>query len=191
VIPYADDLIVADKEEAKLQARFFDWPSALESKGFKIDIKKTETMVWVKTNEMLMIRDRTGHLLKQTETFKYLQSVMNTKSGCEQDVKNKIKATWQKWKDLAGVLCDAKMPKYLKGKVYTTMIRPVLMYGAEAWTVTRREEGLLKRTEMRMLRWIHGVSLKDMKRNQVIRKTLGVARITDKIPEARLRWYVM
>ena len=36
------------------------------------------------------------------------------------------------------------MPKYLKGKVYKTMIIPVLMYGAEAWTVTGREEGLLE-----------------------------------------------
>src|SRR6218665_58663 len=42
---------------------------------------------------------------------------------------------------------------------------------------------------MRMLRWILGVSLKDKKRNEVIRKTLGVACITDKIREARLRWY--
>jgi len=48
------------------------------------------------------------------------------------------------------------MTKYLKGKIYKTMIRPVLMYGAEAWTVTGREEGLLERTEMRMLQWIHG-----------------------------------
>ena len=56
------------------------------------------------------------------------------------------------------------MPKYLKGKAYTTMIRPVLMYGAEAWAVTRREGGLLERTAMRMLRWILGVSLNLMKR---------------------------
>ena len=60
------------------------------------------------------------------------------------------------------------MPKYLKGEVYKTMIRPVLMYGAEAWTVTMREEVLLERTEMRMLRWILRVSLKDKKRNEVI-----------------------
>jgi len=55
------------------------------------------------------------------------------------------------------------------------------MCGAEAWTVTRREEGLFERTEMRMLRWILGVSLtlKDKKRNEVTRKTLGVACITD------------
>jgi len=48
------------------------------------------------------------------------------------------------------------MLKYLKGKVYKTIIRPALMYGAEVWTVTRRAERLLERTEMRMLRWILG-----------------------------------
>jgi len=47
----------------------------------------------------------------------------------------------------------------------------------------------MERTEMRMLRWILGVSLKDKKRNEVIRKTLAVACITDKIRDAILRWY--
>jgi len=53
------------------------------------------------------------------------------------------------------------------------MTRPVLMYGPETWTVIRREEGLLERTDMRMLQWLLGVSLKDKKRNEVIRKMLG------------------
>ena len=42
-------------------------------------------MACAKTNETLMIRDRTGHLFKQTEALKYLGSVMNAKGGCEQD----------------------------------------------------------------------------------------------------------
>ena len=79
------------------------------------------------------------------------------------------------------------MPKHLKGKVYKTTIRPVLMYGAMAWTVTRREEGLLHRNENAAR--ILGISLKDKKRNKVIRKSLWVACIADKIREARLRWY--
>jgi len=53
--------------------------------------------------------------------------------------------------------------------------------------VSRREDGLLDRTEMRMLWWMLGVSLKDRKRNEVIRKMLGMACITDKIQEARLK----
>ena len=55
--------------------------------------------------------------------------------------------------------------------------------------MTRREEGLLERTEMRMLWWVLGVALMDKKRNEVIRKMMGVACISDKIREARLRWY--
>src|SRR6218665_3154933 len=62
-------------------------------------------------------------------------------------------------------------------------------FPTEAWTLRRKEEKLLERTEMRMLRWILGISLKDMHRNENIRKKIGVACITDKIREARLRWY--
>src|SRR6218665_863892 len=72
-----------------------------------------------------------------------------------------------------------KNANHLKGKVYKTIIGPVLVHRAEAWTVTGREKWLLKRTEMRMLRWILGVSLQD-------KKDAGVACINDKI---RLRWY--
>ena len=58
------------------------------------------------------------------------------------------------------------MAKYLKGEVYKTMIIPVLMHGA--WTMTRKEKGLLERIEMRMLRWILGASLNDRKECYVI-----------------------
>ena len=56
--------------------------------------------------------------------------------------------------DLTGVICDPKITVVaLKGKIYKAMIRPVIMYGAEAWTLRRKEEKLLERTEMRMLRY--------------------------------------
>src|SRR6218665_1369526 len=48
---------------------------------------------------------------------------------------------------------------------------------------------LLERAEMRMLRWILRVSLRDRRRNEDIREVLGVACITDKVREARMRWY--
>jgi len=53
-------------------------------------------------------------------------------------------------------------------EVYKTVIRPVMIYGAETWSPRRKEEELLERKEMRMLRWILGVSLKDRKRNDDI-----------------------
>ena len=41
---------------------------------------------------------------------------------------------------------------------------------------------------MRMLRWILGLTLRNRERNDEIRHILGVACITDKVREARLRW---
>jgi len=71
------------------------------------------------------------------------------------------------------------MPVAVKGKVYRTMVRPVLIYGSEAWTLRRRVEERLKRTEMRMLRWILGLTLRDKKRTDDIHCIFGVACITD------------
>ena len=68
------------------------------------------------------------------------------------------------------------------------MIRPVMIYRAEALAVTRRGR-LTGKNRNENAAVDKRVSLKDRKRNEDIRKTLGVACITDKIREDRLRWY--
>ncbi|XP_063601145.1 uncharacterized protein LOC134777242 [Penaeus indicus] len=52
----------------------------------------------------------------------------------------------------------------------------------------KKEESLLRRTEMRKLRHILQVSLKDEIRNGVIRSRCGTTDIVEKVQEARLRW---
>ena len=60
----------------------------------------------------------------------------------------RIAAAWKKWTELSGVLCDRRMPVAVKGKAYRTMVRPVLIYGSETWTLKSREEVRLERIEM-------------------------------------------
>ena len=48
---------------------------------------------------------------------------------------------------------------------------------------------LMNKTEMRMLRWIQGVSLRERKRNEEIREAATVQPITTHLIQKRLRWY--
>ena len=48
---------------------------------------------------------------------------------------------------------------------------------------------LMNKTEMRMLRWIQGVSLREHNRNEEIRAAATVRPIATHLMQKRLRWY--
>ena len=121
--------------------------------------------------------------------FKYLGVTVSEEGGSEEAVRARVSAAWGKWRDLSAVISDKNMPRKLKIKLYMTVIRPVLQYEAECWTVRKEEEKILEKKEMRMLRRIKGVTLGDKVKSVDIRKEIGVNSIQDKVREMRLRWY--
>ena len=60
------------------------------------------------------------------------------------------------------------------------------MYGAETWAVKKAQEKMLDVAEMRMLRWMGGVTKLDRIRNERITK---VGEISKKVQESRLKWF--
>ena len=67
------------------------------------------------------------------------------------------------------------------------VIRPILLYGAECWTVRKKEEHIFVKTEVKMLKRIKGVTLRNKVKSVDIRKELGVNSIQEKVREMRLR----
>ena len=82
-----------------------------------------------------------------------------------------------KWKQLTGVLCDKKVPIKLKDKVYKTVIKPTMTYGAECWAVRKKDENRLHVAEMRMLRCIRGKTKNDHVRNKTIQEDAKVCQM--------------
>lgn len=127
--------------------------------------------------------------MPQVKKFKYLGSVLTERGGCEMEAKARVKAGWVKWRELTGVICDRRIPRRLMLKLYKIVIRPVLTHVAETWALRKKKRDLLYRTEMRVLRWIMRISLKEKKRSDEIRKVSRVLCISVKIREQRLKWY--
>ena len=64
-----------------------------------------------------------------------------------------------------------------------------MMYSAETWAVKKAQGKKLDVAEMRMLRWMSGVTKLDRIRNERIRGTPKVGELSQTVPESRLRWY--
>ncbi|EPB66429.1 hypothetical protein ANCCEY_14480 [Ancylostoma ceylanicum] len=129
-----------------------------------------------------------GDGLKKVECFKYLGSRIDSTGDILSDTFGRANAAWMKWRTTMGILYGKKMPIRRKSKVYRTVVRTVALYGTECLAATKAAKQVLHTVEMRMLRWSMGVTLRDEVPNEVVRSTFGVAPITTKMREARLRW---
>ena len=62
-----------------------------------------------------------------------------------------------------------------KGRLYQACVRSVMLYGSETWPVKEEDVVRLERNDMRMIRWMCGVSLSDKHSSQSLRARLGLA----------------
>ena len=74
-----------------------------------------------------------GEPLPSVNSFKYLRSVIYWSGGCGKDVDGRIKVAWSRRRDLSGVIHDKKVPVKLKSMLYTTVVRPAMVYWSECW----------------------------------------------------------
>lgn len=68
------------------------------------------------------------------------------------------------------------------------MAVPILLYGSEFWTLTKKEEKTIEAAEMRFLRSVAGCTLLDKRKSEDIRNELNIFKLMDKIEQYRNNW---
>ena len=188
IFGYADDLALLCLTEDALQRFMSVWDEVLTSKGMKISREKTEVMVLSKEREVLNIRLGNENL-KQSHQFKYLGVMFGTENDMLTELNNRINKFNSTMNLLYPLLKDRHVPTGVKTVIYTSILRPTLLYGYEAWSLTKRTRNKIQACEMRVLRIILRVTRRDRIRNNVIRKELGVESILKIIEKGQLRWF--
>jgi hypothetical protein len=89
-------------------------------------------------------------------SFKYLGCMVAYNNDVMVDIKEKIAAGNRCLHALDNILKAKYVAKKIKIRIYKTIIKPVIIYGSEVWTITDRIASILMAWERKILRKIYG-----------------------------------
>ena len=117
-IMYADDLVIVAEHREEWQGALEEWNEMFKKHGLKMNLDKTEVM-WVgKHREELNIRLE-GKDIKQVKNFVYLGGNISENGRVDVEVRRRIQAGANAWRNVEGVMMDRKLSRKLKGRSYT------------------------------------------------------------------------
>ena len=165
-----------------LELELEQWREALEKRGMKVSRAKTEYMC-LNGTPLGSVKMQSAQLPQVTD-FKYLGSTLQSDGGMIKEINKRTQCGWNSWRKMSGVLCDKRVPPYVKRMIHEMIVQPAILYGMETVPVNSSHVKNLEVTEMKMCH-----SVRDHVRNDDIRERLKVENITERCRKARLRWF--
>jgi len=104
-------------------------------------------------------------------------------------VKARIRIGWNKFRQLVPLLTSRDISVITRGRLYSSCVRSSMLHGSETWPVRKENEVALQWAQMRMVRWMCNVKVKDRVRCRELSERLGIDDIILILQQNRLRWY--
>jgi hypothetical protein len=83
-----------------------------------------------------------------------LEIIVRSQNLIQEEIKGRLNSDNACYHSVQNLLSSHLLSKYVKLKIYKTMIFPVVLYGSETWSLTLRKEHTLRVFENRVLRII-------------------------------------
>ena len=119
--------------------------------------------------------------------FCYVGDMLNGGGGMNSASVARARCVWRKYKELSGILIRKEVLHNMKGKLYV-MCEECYGLWSETWAMTAEQGGRLERTDIRMVKWMCGVSLRDRVLSTELRERMGIESVSDTVKQNRLRW---
>ena len=148
---FADDIVICE-ETREVERRLESWRYALERRGMKVSRSKTEYLCINIGNDDKTVK-MVDTKVPRVKEFEYLGSTVEESGSCEREVKKKVQAGWNGWRKELEVMCDKRLPARVKGKVYSLVMRPAMLYRLETMAVAKKQVEEMEVAEMKMLRF--------------------------------------
>ena len=187
---FADDSALVAHSAEEMQNIVDAFSNASKKCGLKINIKKTEVLYQpnsTRTREEDIMVD--GNKLNSVLEFTYLGSTISSDGCIDDELQRRMAKASASFGRLRQRLWNNHLVSMrVKGKIYRAIVLSTLLFGAEAWTVYRRQVKKLHAFMMRHLRSIMRITWMDKVTNKEILERTGLPSMEDLLIRRNLRW---
>jgi len=127
--------------------------------------------------------------LELVDKFCYLGDMLSVGGDADAAMEARIRIGWNKFRQLVPLLTNKDISLIMRVRLYSSCVRSSMLHGSEIWPVRKENVVALQRAEMRMVRWMRGIKLKDRFPSEELRERLGIDDIALVLQQNRLHWY--
>ena len=109
--------------------------------------------------------------LELVDKFCYLGNTLSVVGDADAAVEARIRTDWNKFRQFVPLLTNKDVLLITRGMLYSSCVRSSMLHVSETWPVRKENVVTLQRAEMRMVRWMCGVKLKDSLPSKKLRET--------------------
>lgn len=188
IICYADDAILIADNEDDLQRQLQAFNIAAKKYNMKISAEKTKCMVASREPRRCKL-EMEGKIIEQVMAFNYLGVEITSNRNLKEEVTRQANKAIRVSGCLREVIWRNKfMTTESKMRVYKTAVRPILTYAVETRADTKRTKQKMNTVEMKVLRSIKGLTLRDRQTNSSIREQCNIQSINKWVKVRKKKW---
>lgn len=180
---FADDLVLFSDNVPGMLSMIQDLKTESGKVGLKMNISKTKIMTNIPGVDSYHMP------VELVTSYIYLGHKITLGLGNQTaEVERRISQAWAAFGANNQILRNKKLSIKLKAKVFEECITPVFTYGAETMTLTERSAEKLRVAQRAMERAMLGITLRDRRRNEWIRRKTGLKDVVEVITGRKWRW---
>ncbi|KID80942.1 endonuclease-reverse transcriptase, partial [Metarhizium majus ARSEF 297] len=196
LLGFADDIDIIARKFETMAETYIRLKSEARRIGLVINVSKTKYMMAKGSREESPRpppRIYNGDEIEAVEEFVYLGSLVTDDNDTSREIQRRIVAGNRSYFGLRRTLRSNKVRRNTKLTIYKTLIRPVVLYGHETWTLRAEDQRALGVFERKVLRTIYGgVQMEDgtwrRRMNHELHQLLREPTIVHTAKIGRLRW---
>ena len=190
---YADDVDLVAETVEGVDRKAREFVEAARRAGLTVNEQKTKLMRCRRGETDADRQVQCGGMnVEMVDKFKYLGSVVTAGDEVQEEMKERIAAGARCAGALRRVLTCRWISRAVKVQIYTTVIRPVVLYGAETWRTTKAMERKLDVFENGIMRQICGPVQENgqwrRRHNAELRNLTELPWLSDVMRAQRVRW---